>query len=250
MGRISPYGDVRQRLFETLFFVRTVVLGSLSEIKGACMRVRLLHAAVRHHLHHRDSGWEIEKYGCPINQEDLAGTLSTFSSVVIHGLETLGIFLSKAEKDGYQTLWRYVGFYLGMTSDMLCNNYEEEWELCNMIRVRQCKPDPDSLMLTETLLQEFASKPPFHLSYNASSSLSRLFIGDDLADELGLSRFNMPSQIIMALLYWMLRTMCLIQRGIPFLENVLYKFGKYSLNTIVHFSLGGRKPSFMMKVYS
>lgn len=133
---------------------------------------------------------------------------------------------------------------------MLCNNYEEEWELCNMIRVRQCKPDPDSLMLTETLLQEFASKPPFHLSYNASSSLSRLFIGDDLADELGLSRFNMPSQIIMALLYWMLRTMCLIQRGIPFLENVLYKFGKYSLNTIVHFSLGGRKPSFMMKVYS
>ena len=82
---------------------------------------------------------------------------------------------------------------LGMTSDLLCDNYEEEWKLCNMIRVRQCKPDPDSVVLTEALLQEFASKNPFYLSYNFSCSLSRHFIGDDLADELGLSRFNMLS---------------------------------------------------------
>jgi len=61
MGRLSPYGDVRQRLFETLHFVKVVVLGSPSDIKEACMRVRLLHAAVRYHLCHRDGGWEIEK---------------------------------------------------------------------------------------------------------------------------------------------------------------------------------------------
>ena len=61
MGRLSPYGDVRQRLFETLYFVKVVVLGSPSDIKEACMRVRLLHAAVRYHLCHREGGWEIEK---------------------------------------------------------------------------------------------------------------------------------------------------------------------------------------------
>jgi len=61
MGRLSPYGDVRQRLFETLHFVKIVVLGSPREIKEACMRVRLLHASVRYHLCHRDGGWEIEK---------------------------------------------------------------------------------------------------------------------------------------------------------------------------------------------
>lgn len=249
-GRISPNGDVRRRLFETLFFVRAVVLGSSSEIKEACMRVRLLHAAVRRHLLHRDGGWEIENFGCPINQEDLAGTLSTFSSVVVDGLEILGVSLSKTEKDAYQTLWKYVGFYLGMTSDLLCDNYEEEWKLCNMIRVRQCKPDPDSVVLTEALLQEFASKNPFYLGYNFSSSLSRHFIGDDLADELGLSRFNMLSQVIMNLLYWILRTSCFTQRRVSFLEHGLYKFGKYALNTIVHLSLGGREPSFIMKVYS
>lgn len=61
MGRLSPSGDVRQRLFETFHFVKVVVLGSQSNIKEACMRVRLLHAAVRYHLCHRDGGWEIEK---------------------------------------------------------------------------------------------------------------------------------------------------------------------------------------------
>ena len=61
MGRLSPYGDVRQRLFETIYFVKIVVLGSASDIKEACMRVRLLHAAVRYHLCHREGGWEIEK---------------------------------------------------------------------------------------------------------------------------------------------------------------------------------------------
>lgn len=60
-GRLSPYGDVRKRLFETLHFMKVVVLGSLSDIKEACMRVRLLHAAIRYHLCHREGGWEVGK---------------------------------------------------------------------------------------------------------------------------------------------------------------------------------------------
>lgn len=144
MGRLSPYGDVHQRLFETLHFVKIVVLGSPSDIIEACMRVRLLHAAIRYHLCHRDGGWEIEKYGRPINQEDLAGTLSTFSCCVLEGLEILGVSMTEKEKDSYQKLWKYVGYYLGMTSNMLCNSYKDEWKLCTLIKVRQCKPDEDS----------------------------------------------------------------------------------------------------------
>lgn len=61
MGRLTGYGDVRRRLFETLHFVKEVVLGSASDIKLECMRIRLLHAAVRHHLQHRDVGWEVKE---------------------------------------------------------------------------------------------------------------------------------------------------------------------------------------------
>ena len=137
-----------------------------------------------------------------------------------------------------------------MTRDLLCNNYEDEWKLCTLIKKRQCKPDKDSVILTESLLQEFADKPPFHLSYTTTSSLSRHMIGDELADELGLKRFNVLSQIIMALLYWFLRVLTFIQRCISPLEQGMYAFGKYSLEVLVKVSLKGREPSYVMKVYS
>ena len=137
-----------------------------------------------------------------------------------------------------------------MTSDLLCKDYKDEWKLCTLIKVRQCKPDKDSVILTKTLLQEFANKPPFHLSYNTTSSLSRHMIGNDLADELGLQRFNVPGQIVMALLYWFLTLVSFIQRGISPLERWMYAFGRHSLNMFLDLSLKGRRPSYIMKVYS
>lgn len=137
-----------------------------------------------------------------------------------------------------------------MTSDLLCNDYKDEWKLCTLIKVRQCKPDKDSVILTKTLLQEFANKPPFHLSYTTTSSLSRHMIGNELADELGLLSFHVPGQIVMILLYWFLRTVSFIQRGIPPLERGMYAYGSHCLNTLLEQSLKGRKPSYIMKVYS
>ena len=61
MGRMTAYGDVRCRLFETLHFVKEVVLGAPGDIKAECTRVRLLHAAVRYYVQHRDNRWEVEK---------------------------------------------------------------------------------------------------------------------------------------------------------------------------------------------
>ena len=141
-------------------------------------------------------------------------------------------------------------FIPGMTSDLLCNNYKEEWKLCASIKLRQCQPDKDSVILTKTLLQEFANTPPFHLSYTTASCLSRHMIGNELADELGLLSFNVPGWMVMTLLYWFLRTVSFIQRGIPPLERRMYTFGSYCLNTLLEQTLKGRRPSYVMKVYS
>lgn len=137
-----------------------------------------------------------------------------------------------------------------MSNDVLCNSYEDEWELCTVIRRRQCKPDKDSKTLTESLLLEFANKPPFHLSYTTTSRLSRHFIGDDLADELGLERSSMLSRTMTVLSYCFLRTLSLLQRWISPLERGMYAFGRYSLNVLLELSLKGKKPSYIMKVYS
>ena len=138
-----------------------------------------------------------------------------------------------------------------MSSDLLCNNYKEEWRLVNLIRKRQCKPDKDSVLLTEALLQAFASKPPFHLTYDTTNKLSRHLlhvIDKDLANKLCLRTFGVLGQMIMRLLYGLLRLLTFMQRVCYPLERGMYAFGKYSLNTLVELSLNRRKPSYVMKI--
>ena len=156
-------------------------------------------------------------------------------------------------------MWLFINFWAflyfndnpGMSSDLLCNNFEEEWILANLIRTRQCNPDKDSVTLTESLLQAFASKPPFHLSYDTTSKLSWHFAVDkDLANKVHLRRFGVLGQIVMALFYGLLRILTFMQRGIFPLERGMYTFGKYCLETLVKLSLNRRRPSYVMKVHN
>jgi len=55
-------------------------------------KVRLMHAAIRHLLlHDPHTPWDTADLGVPINQEDLAGTLMTFSYQILDGLNSSGI---------------------------------------------------------------------------------------------------------------------------------------------------------------
>ena len=47
--------------------------------------MRLLHASIRYLIQHHDPTWKAE-YGLPVNQEDMVGTLLSFSSLIIDGL--------------------------------------------------------------------------------------------------------------------------------------------------------------------
>ena len=131
------------------------------------------------------------------------------------------------------------------------NSYEEEKNLSDLISSRQCNPDKDSLLLTESLLQAFASKSPFHLSYDTTSKLSRHLINDkELANKLHLRTFGLLGQATMTLCYGFLRLFVVIQRIVYPVEWVMYAFGKYSLKSLVELSLNGRKPSYLMKAHS
>lgn len=81
------------------------------------IHVRVLHAKVRFSLLQRNGKrkWDIEKYGIPINQEDMAATLLAFSVNVITGIDLVsGSSLCDQEKLDYLALWRYIGWLLGV----------------------------------------------------------------------------------------------------------------------------------------
>jgi len=102
----------------------------------AAVRVRALHAKVRRRLLRRGGGaepsgggggaggggdgggggrWDVETYGVPINQEDMAATLLAFSYNVLVGVEAIrGEELPAAEQAAFLHLWRYMGHLLGV----------------------------------------------------------------------------------------------------------------------------------------
>ena len=84
------------------------------------LQVRALHAKVRRSILQNNSTissneWDVDTYGVPINQEDMAATLLAFSVNVLMGIEfTAGVALSLQEQRDYIALWRYIGFLLGV----------------------------------------------------------------------------------------------------------------------------------------
>ena len=87
----------------------------------AALRVRALHARVRRSiLNSRSANWDTAKLGVPINEEDIAATLLAFSINVTLGIEFIaGSCLSETEQRDYLALWRYLGWLLGVGTEVL-----------------------------------------------------------------------------------------------------------------------------------
>lgn len=183
--------DVNKRLAETARFVEAV-----SQAQGmrfgapgftATVRVRLIHARVRHALQ-RSPLWRVGEWGAPINQYDLAGTVLLFSSMLLEGLRQLGASVSEAEEDSTLHLWRYVGRLMGVEDELLCTSPGEARALGEMIEGSQALPDRDSRKLTHALILEGAEWGAPSAAIAFGYSLTRHLIGPAYADALELPR--------------------------------------------------------------
>src|SRR5262249_1816707 len=130
-----------RRLFRTMQMVVDVMepggLGPQGYGIRTVQKVRLIHAAIRYHLLH--AKWD-GSLGIPINQEDLAGTLLTFSFFPMEGLRKLGANISADAAQAYFETWCAVGRLLGVTPEMIPNDLEAAAELRDLICRRQFAP--------------------------------------------------------------------------------------------------------------
>jgi len=83
------------------------------------LHVRALHAKIRRgllkHRRHHQKQWDVDHYGVPINQEDMAATLLAFGTNSIIGIEFVaGVEIGRREEEDYLALWRYIGWLLGV----------------------------------------------------------------------------------------------------------------------------------------
>jgi hypothetical protein len=171
-----------RRVFETTQMVVDVMapggLGPDGRGLRSAQKVRLMHAAVRHLLTHDPKHPWDPSLGTPVNQEDLAGTLMSFSFLVLDGLQRLGAELSQADRDAYFAAWMSVGRIMGIRDDFIPGSFEEGRALTGLIHQRQIAESPEGVALAKALVEAYEGMLPLLLK-GAPISLIHFFLDSD-----------------------------------------------------------------------
>ncbi len=191
LERMAP-----RRLAETNKFVNDVYDSGTMERSSdgfkSTIRVRIMHAFVRRKL--LRGGWDVARWGIPINQADMAATVLSFSISYMIGLRALGYIIPKRDRAAMVHLWRYMGRLLGVNDTLLAATEAEAIRLLWLVAVTQEGPDQDGRALAQALLavpSAYRGEGRFgrvleRFDRAFCGGLARYFVGDEAADTLGI----------------------------------------------------------------
>jgi uncharacterized protein (DUF2236 family) len=175
---------------ETAQFVLSVMAPGSLESGGRGIRkiqkVRLLHAAIRH-LVTASRRWDEDGDGVPICQEDLAGTLMSFSSIVVDALRKLGVRVDDDEAEDYYYRWRAIGQMLGIDPVAIPPDLAAARALTDLIAQRNHRRSDEGIEMTRTLFELHSESLPPGFA-GAAPALTRYLVGDEMCALLDLPR--------------------------------------------------------------
>jgi hypothetical protein len=177
-----------RRIAETAqFVVNSMSPGGISSSgKGirTAQKIRLIHASVAFYLKKRN--WDSATFGEPINQEDMTGTLMSFSALILEGLDMIGVKLTPTEQEAYMHCWRVMGHMMGVDEDMLPNNVADGKALGKAIIKHQLAESEGGKVLTKALLDFTHQLAPLSVVTEASHHMLRYLVTEEVADILGV----------------------------------------------------------------
>lgn len=223
-----------QRLIDTgRFVVAVTAVGGMQRCApgyAAAIHTRMIHTMIRNKLK-RSPDWNASEWGLPINQADMLGTNLLFSLGFLIGARELGIRFSEQEAYGVIHLWRYVGYLLGLDESLLPATEAEAARMMYMLGASQPPPDADSRQLAKALaelpLERATTARQQQLAtieMHVRTGVSRILLGDDVADELGLPRH--PVQHAAKALVPVIASIDRVRRWTPFGDEVAYRVGE------------------------
>ncbi|MEZ4369800.1 MAG: oxygenase MpaB family protein [Polyangiaceae bacterium] len=225
-GRLGMPGDISRRLEETSALVFSMALPGELEPGGRAheilVRVRLLHGAIRQWM--ADSGRWKPHWDEPINQEDLAITLSLFSCWNVQSLLRMGVALSDREIESHHLLWRYAGHVLGIQEALLTASFDQEVAQYREMLKHQARPS-ECPPYGKKILDEVASKLPLfpeELAQEFLHQTTRHLVGDELVAGLEIEK---KRYLGIPILRAVGRAYSFVHRRVPGGEALLYAAG-------------------------
>ena len=166
-------------------------------------RIRFVHARVRQLL--SNSGkWDSQAWGTPISAAHMGFALCVFSMRLVQQSTLLGARFSKADRDSFIYMWRYVGHLMGIPDQILLRDFDDAQVLYKTALMCEPPPGEDSVAMANALVKSVPivaniedpdeCKNVEELVYR----LSRALIGRKLANQL---EFPQDSRIGMLAMY-------------------------------------------------
>lgn len=153
--------------------------------------VRAMHAVVNDAMEPR---WDADRWGLPINQTDLASTLGLFDAVVLLGVRTLGVPVSRRDSDAVMHVWRYVGWLMGVDDDLLVDRELDRHRINYHILLSQAGMSEAGPQLTQALVDAQSKRHragPFprlraRVGHERLLSMLTVLLGRESMKEFGL----------------------------------------------------------------
>lgn len=194
-SELARAATITRRIAETGQMLLDVTGVGALDVSGRGYRrvreIRLLHATIRALLLlppiQSDSvkAWSITDFGCPINQEDMLGTLLAFTTAVFQSLRRMGVRVPPEHEAAYLHLWSVIGYYLGIEAAGSITGIRKSEELANSLFARLSRSSSAGRHLMCLLMSEMESSMPGGL-FRLPRTLVRFLIGERVADLLGV----------------------------------------------------------------
>ncbi|BGP38756.1 hypothetical protein JCM10450v2_002710 [Rhodotorula kratochvilovae] len=205
-----------KRLLETSLFV----IDAMSDMttgtgRGwrSAFRVRMLHAQVRRRIANgkgRYNVYDEEENGVPINQADLLAVLGAFMIAPMWSLRRIGNKVTEREEAAYQVCWRHIGYYLGISPDLLTRFYGASFQTAETyfaslaFSIFPAGPPPADPLATPQykILSAISHRPPHPQGILHHVELCRLLLGPSLADQLALPHGTARDRLMVDVETW------------------------------------------------
>lgn len=188
-----------------------------------CLRVRLLHAAVRKRIltlaKTKPEYYDVESFGTPINDQDTIATIATYSAQAIWlALPAQGIYLKQTEIEDFIHLWRLIAYYMGTPTDVF-ESAESTKAYMDSVLEADLKPSEHSKTLANNIITVLANQPPTYQSEDFLRAQARMINGPGLCDALDIPEASYTSSIMTIVQCFIICSISYFHRSIPALDQ-------------------------------
>lgn len=238
-------GNAARRIIEVAQMIVDVMQpGGLTSGDGrgrrTLQKVRLMHAAVRH-LASQSPQWDPE-WDVPINQEDIAATLMSFSWVAIDGLSKIGVQLTNEQATAWLHCWQVIGEQLGLREEMIPVDLASAEALTRAFQRRQYGACPEGQLMTKALIETLQYELPGDLLDKMPALYIRHFLGEEYGSMLGVQGgATGGAPFVPATVFGMLETEADRE---ALIAKTAQKVSHLLINAVLLVSRGGNRPTF------